>query len=108
MKKLSNSLFQKSIMATSVSAILLAMASCGGGGSSDSGSVSTVQMSGAVVDDYVAYATVYVDVNKMANMIQSSNPVPSRIKTAISQWQKMAQIIVKVRHHAIVYKAMLH
>jgi len=64
MKKLSNSLFQKSIMATSVSAILLAMASCGGGGSSDSGSVSTVQMSGAVVDDYVAYATVYVDVNK--------------------------------------------
>ncbi len=63
MKKISNSLFQKSLVATSVSALLVAIASCGGG-SSDKGSVSTVQMSGAVVDDYVAYATVYVDVNK--------------------------------------------
>lgn len=64
MKKVSNSLFQKTLMATSVSSLLVAIASCGGGGGSDSGTVSTVQMSGAVVDDYVAYATVYVDVNK--------------------------------------------
>lgn len=64
MKKISNSLFQKSLIATSVSALLVAIASCGGGSSSDKGSVSTVQMSGAVVDDYVAFATVYVDVNK--------------------------------------------
>lgn len=63
MKNKSNSLFQKSLIATSVSAVLVALASCGGG-SSDSGSASTVQMSGAVVDDYVAFATVYVDVNK--------------------------------------------
>lgn len=64
MNKYPNKLFKKTLTATSVSGLLVALASCGGGGGSDSGSVSTVQMSGAVVDDYVAYATVYVDVNK--------------------------------------------
>jgi len=60
-----NSVFKKSVLASSVAAIVLGVTACGGGsGGSDKASKSEVQMSGAVVDDYVAFARVYVDVNK--------------------------------------------
>lgn len=54
---------KKTLLASSISAVILSLAACGGGGGSDGGSSNTVQMSGAVVDDYIAYSRIYVDVN---------------------------------------------
>lgn len=62
-----NTTFKKTVLASSITALVIGLAACGGGGgggssSTDKGS-SNVQMSGAVVDDYVAFARIYVDVD---------------------------------------------
>lgn len=64
MKNLNTLTPKKTLLASSLAAVFLGLSACGGGGGgSDSPSKTNVQMSGAVVDDFVAFARVYVDEN---------------------------------------------
>lgn len=56
-------MFSKKILAVSVSAVTLAMVGCGAGSQDSGASGNSVQLSGLVVDPYVAQAKVYVDLN---------------------------------------------
>lgn len=55
--------FAKTLIASSISAALIGLTACGGGGKKDEGSTKNVQMSGAVVDGFIAFSTIYADVN---------------------------------------------
>lgn len=69
---------KKTLLATSLATAFLGLSACGGGGGDskgggDNGSpnnprlpTTNVQMSGAVVDDFVAFAKVYLDLNNNA------------------------------------------
>jgi len=65
--------FQKTLLATSITIATLTLAACGGGGG-DKASAPHVQMSGSVVDDYIAFSKVYVDVNKNGKFDPSFEP----------------------------------
>lgn len=56
---------QKTLLSTAIVSAIFGLSACGGGGSSDSGTSgqNNVQLSGAVVDDYLAFSRIYVDVN---------------------------------------------
>ena len=56
-------MFSKKLLATSVSAVTLALAGCGASDQDSGSSGNNVQLSGLVVDPYVAQAKVYVDLN---------------------------------------------
>ena len=56
-------MFSKKLLATSVSAVTLALAGCGASDQDSGSSSNNVQLSGLVVDPYVAQAKVYVDLN---------------------------------------------
>ena len=58
-----NRLFKKSILASTLGAIILGLTACGGGSDGKDKGNNNIQMSGAVVDDFVAYSRVYVDLN---------------------------------------------
>ncbi|GEM_PF-3195409 len=66
-------IFNKSLLATSVTLVIFSLNGCGGG-NGDSASTPHVQMSGAVVDDFVAYSRVYVDVNNNGKFDSSFEP----------------------------------
>ncbi|WP_086481787.1 hypothetical protein [Oceanospirillum sanctuarii] len=56
-------MFSKKLLATSVSAVTLALVGCGASDQDTGSSGSNVQLSGLVVDPYISGATVYVDLN---------------------------------------------
>ena len=56
-------MFSKKLLATSVSAVTLALVGCGASDQDSGTSGSNVQLSGLVVDPYISGATVYVDLN---------------------------------------------
>lgn len=56
-------MFSKKILVTSISTVSLALAGCGASDQDSGNSNSNVQLSGLVVDPYVAQAKVYVDLN---------------------------------------------
>ncbi|MBN2866855.1 MAG: hypothetical protein JXK16_12670 [Thiotrichales bacterium] len=66
--------FKKKLLISSMLLATLGLSACGGGGSSDSKSSTNVQMSGAVVDDFVAYSFIYVDVNNNQKFDQAFEP----------------------------------
>ena len=67
--------FKKNLLISSMLFATFGLTACGGGGgSSDSGSTTNVQMSGAVVDDFVAYSFIYVDVNNNQKFDQAFEP----------------------------------
>ena len=56
--------FKKGLVFSSIIALMTGLTSCGGGGGGgDDSSSSKVQLSGAVVDDYIGFSKVYIDVN---------------------------------------------
>ena len=65
---------KKTLLASSITAAILGLTACGGGGGDDASAPSNVQMSGAVVDDFVAFARVYVDVNNNNQFDSSFEP----------------------------------
>jgi len=56
-------IFVKTLIASSISAALVGLTACGGDSKKDEGSTNNIQMSGAVVDGFIAFSTVYADVN---------------------------------------------
>lgn len=66
---------KKTLLASSIAAAILGLTACGGDSGGDSASAPTnVQMSGAVVDDFVAFAKIYVDVNDNNQFDSSFEP----------------------------------
>ena len=66
-------IFNRSLLATSITLAIFSLNGCGGG-KGDSSTTNHVQMSGAVVDDFVAYSRVYVDVNHNGKFDSSFEP----------------------------------
>lgn len=58
-----NPFLKKSLLTATISGLVLGLASCSGGGAKDSGNSTNVQMSGAVVDDNLAFARLFIDLN---------------------------------------------
>lgn len=66
---------QKKLLVSSIAlAMVSGLTACGGGSKGDSGSVNNVQMSGAVVDDYIAFSRIYVDINNNGKFDPSFEP----------------------------------
>lgn len=55
--------FAKSLLASSISVALVGLSACSSSEQDKPDTNANVQMSGAVVDDYLAYARVYLDIN---------------------------------------------
>lgn len=55
--------FNKPLLVLSISSIMMGLTACGGGGGGDDGTVTNLQMSGAVVDGFNANAKIWVDQN---------------------------------------------